>query len=326
MPALINLKGKRFGKLLVIGNRITFKGRPWWPCLCDCGKECLQSSQKLSVGDAKSCGCSMGHPIKEIIGKKFDHLTVQEMIHTPKGLSYRCLCDCGKTTIVSAANLNRKKHTRSCGCIRPDAKRKPSPIEIKGDHAEIIIQSKKYGEVCVLIDFQDVPKVQRYRWSVGRGNYIVTSIFGKHTFLHHILLPPKDGFVTDHKDRNPWNNKLENLRYATPQKNNWNSFPKTRGFKGVYYIKKSRKWRSRITLPDGTRKLIGDYSEKEQALSAYDSQVKILRGEFGLTNSSISHTTDIHSPCAKSRDNPWDHGACDPSLQSFPQNDKEKLS
>jgi hypothetical protein len=325
MPALINLKGRRFGKLLVIGDRITIKGRPWWPCKCDCGKECLQSSQKLSVGDAKSCGCSMGHPIKEIVGQRRGNLFIQKMIRSEEGkIFYECLCGCKKTTIVSAGNLNRKNYTRSCGCIRPDAKRNPSPIEVKEDHAEIIIQSKKYGVVRVQIDPQDILKINKYRWSIGKGKYVVTSILGKHVFLHHILLPPKEGFITDHKDRNKWNNKSENLRYATYQKNSWNAFPKSRGFKGIYFNKKERKWRARITLNNGTRKLIGDFSIKEQALSAYDALAMELRGEFALTNSSNAHNLNIPESDDKRPDNLSD--VQELPLLSCPKNDREKPS
>jgi hypothetical protein len=291
MPALINLKGKRFGKLLIVGDKITIKGRPSWPCACDCGKECLKSSHLLLTGDAQSCGCSMGHPIKELIGQKFGKLLVQELIRIEEKIFYKCLCDCGKITTVSAGNLNRKKHTQSCGCIRPDAKRKPSPIEIKEDHSEILITSKKYGLLRVLIDTSDIPKIQKYRWYMGRG-YIVTSILNKHVYLHHVILPPIEGFITDHKDRNKLNNQSSNLRYATYQNNNWNSFPKKRGFKGAHYDRREKKWIANIILNDGTLKQLGKFSERNPALLAYDLEVMKLRGEFAFTNPSSAYNQD----------------------------------
>lgn len=290
MPALINLKGKRFGKLLITGDKITIKGRPSWPCLCDCGKECLKSSHLLLTGDAHSCGCSMGHPIKEIIGQKFGKLLVQELIRIDEKIFYRCLCDCGKITKVSANNLNRKKHTQSCGCSRLKPKKNFSIIEIKQDHSEILIESKKHGTLRVLIDTPDIPKIRNFRWYVaGKTMYVKAIKKGKSIMLHHLILPRKKGFIIDHKNRDVLDNRSSNLRYATYQTNSWNSFFDKRGFKGAY--KKSGKWRSRIYI-NGKRKLIGDYSTKEEALSAYDQQVIETRGEFALTNSSNARKTN----------------------------------
>jgi hypothetical protein len=216
---------------------------------------------------------------------------VQELIRIEEKIFYKCLCDCGKITTVSAGNLNRKKHTQSCGCIRPDAKRKPSPIEIKEDHSEILITSKKYGLLRVLIDTSDIPKIQKYRWYMGRG-YIVTSILNKHVYLHHVILPPIEGFITDHKDRNKLNNQSSNLRYATYQNNNWNSFPKKRGFKGAHYDRREKKWIANIILNDGTLKQLGKFSERNPALLAYDLEVMKLRGEFAFTNPSSAYNQD----------------------------------
>lgn len=47
-------------------------------------------------------------------GKKIGHLTVMEYLGKSK---YRCVCDCGNTTVVSAKNLTRG-HTTSCGCAK----------------------------------------------------------------------------------------------------------------------------------------------------------------------------------------------------------------
>lgn len=61
---LINLTGKRFGRLSVIkrsnvyvGESNTQKGQYLWECLCDCGKKFLTRSGELRYGKAISCGC-----------------------------------------------------------------------------------------------------------------------------------------------------------------------------------------------------------------------------------------------------------------------------
>ncbi|KKN91257.1 hypothetical protein LCGC14_0221250 [marine sediment metagenome] len=66
MPKLIDLTGKRFGRLVVIcrdkKNRF---GTLCWLCLCDCGKEKIILCGSLKSGKTKSCGCLR----KEIISK-----------------------------------------------------------------------------------------------------------------------------------------------------------------------------------------------------------------------------------------------------------------
>jgi len=55
---LIDLVGKRFGKLTVISKGITDKNsRLYWNCLCDCGNEVSKLGLLLRDGRTKSCGC-----------------------------------------------------------------------------------------------------------------------------------------------------------------------------------------------------------------------------------------------------------------------------
>jgi hypothetical protein len=55
-----------------------------------------------------------------------------------------------------------------------------------------------------------------------------------------------DGYVIDHIDRNPLNNRLDNLRYVSPSQNNTNrttygAIEKSGGkFRSVFYINKNR--------------------------------------------------------------------------------------
>ena len=55
----------------------------------------------------------------ELVGKKFNRLTVVEFITILKSghSKYRCLCDCGKECIVQGGNLINN-HTQSCGCLQ----------------------------------------------------------------------------------------------------------------------------------------------------------------------------------------------------------------
>lgn len=58
MPKVKDLKGMRFGRLLVIGEHGKDKYHYMnWVCLCDCGNTHITSSSSLIGGDTKSCGC-----------------------------------------------------------------------------------------------------------------------------------------------------------------------------------------------------------------------------------------------------------------------------
>lgn len=62
MSKLIDLKGQKFGRLLVIEraeNKVFKSGSisAQWVCKCDCGKKIIVLSNSLRKGNTKSCGC-----------------------------------------------------------------------------------------------------------------------------------------------------------------------------------------------------------------------------------------------------------------------------
>ena len=63
---MIDFKGLRFGKLIVLGRSHTDKWRVVvWLCLCDCGNKTTADSKALNKGKKKSCGCLYNRPLKE---------------------------------------------------------------------------------------------------------------------------------------------------------------------------------------------------------------------------------------------------------------------
>ncbi len=66
-PRYRDLKGRRFGKLLVLqrtDKRIN--GSVVWECACDCGNTAFASENNLVHGHQKSCGCAKQMAMKEI--------------------------------------------------------------------------------------------------------------------------------------------------------------------------------------------------------------------------------------------------------------------
>lgn len=71
MTALKDIKGKRFGKLIVLEraeNRIRESGRQdvVWVCKCDCGNSKNIRSTSLLQGLTKSCGCIAIEKVKNL--------------------------------------------------------------------------------------------------------------------------------------------------------------------------------------------------------------------------------------------------------------------
>ena len=67
MGELIDLKGKRFGRLTVINQskKRGNAGQYYWDCLCDCGNKTTVSGVNLRNSNTKSCGC-----YKKLVAKK----------------------------------------------------------------------------------------------------------------------------------------------------------------------------------------------------------------------------------------------------------------
>lgn len=59
IATLVDLVGKRFGKLIVVSRSHKDSDGKWfWICLCDCGKSACKKGARLKSGKTKSCGCN----------------------------------------------------------------------------------------------------------------------------------------------------------------------------------------------------------------------------------------------------------------------------
>ena len=118
----INMIGLKFGRLLVLEKTIKLGARGrgyYYECLCDCGNKTIVAGNYLRSGRTKSCGCygreqRRNSIFKDLTGQKFGRLSV---IGLDQGSYWKCLCDCGKFTLVDGRCL-RSGGTQSCGCLR----------------------------------------------------------------------------------------------------------------------------------------------------------------------------------------------------------------
>jgi hypothetical protein len=131
MGKKINLVGKKFGRLTVMTEspyRNSRDPQARWLCVCDCGKTTEVSGGNLRSGKTKSCGCTRYEPLKRrnlalfrnLTGQTFGRLTAIGFAGRKDGNArWRCLCSCGRETVVDQQNLlDKRSPTRSCGCYR----------------------------------------------------------------------------------------------------------------------------------------------------------------------------------------------------------------
>jgi len=122
MSKLIDLTGKRFGRLTVLERDTTVKGTPVWICKCDCGTIKKIRGLHLKNGVTLSCGClnkeatSKARSV-DLTGQRFGKLVVTHRVGSKNGRAlWHCECDCGGEINVISSYL-RFGETKSCGCV-----------------------------------------------------------------------------------------------------------------------------------------------------------------------------------------------------------------
>lgn len=105
-----------------------------------------------------------------------------------------------------------------------------------------------------------------------KDGYLAVQI-GKRKYLAHrvvwlLLKGEWPSRFLDHRDGVRTNNLIDNLRLATKTLNAENQRIETRGSLGVDFVKRTGKWRARITVKGVVRSL-GSFSSQDLAQAAY---------------------------------------------------------
>lgn len=98
------------------------------------------------------------------------------------------------------------------------------------------------------------------------------------------FLPNPDNLpIVDHINHNPVDNRLENLKWASQSENKYNTRGYSRsGYKGICWIKASKKWRAQIRHNHITYRL-GLFNSPEAASEAYKAKAHELGIEILCT-------------------------------------------
>lgn len=145
-----------------------------------------------------------------------------------------------------------------------------------------------------LVSERDYEHVSKHKWSLDSSNgyacrtesYYVGGVRKRRKILlHRYVMSAPAGLAVDHINRDPLDNRRENLRFATYSQNRANS-AYVRGaspFRGVTRYHRDNKWRAEITV-NGIHKSIGIFDRQEDAARAYDYEALLAWGDFAYLN------------------------------------------
>lgn len=225
---------------------------------------------------------------EDLVGKQFELLTViqqaEDYIDT-KGKHYAqwlCECSCSEhNRIVVLGTDLKKKHTRSCGCLKRKASinngkknKKFNKYNLDGEYG--IGYTFKGEEFW--FDLDDYDKIKNYCWFYDKRGYVTSSIYRDNdsymVYLHRIVMEPiDDGLEVDHKNHPPRNNhkidnRKSNLELVTRSENRMNASLHSNnksGVTGVCWQKKNEKWKAYIGV-NGVQIILGLFDDKDEAI------------------------------------------------------------
>jgi hypothetical protein len=81
MPPLRDIKGQRFGRLIVLNRDGTLNGNATWVCECDCGTVKVVRGNNLRNGSTDSCGCHKAEVLKNANEHRRQHGNPAGVVH-----------------------------------------------------------------------------------------------------------------------------------------------------------------------------------------------------------------------------------------------------
>jgi hypothetical protein len=90
---LLDLTGKRYGRLVVLERNYGTKTTSW-VCVCDCGNRHIATTSNLNAGHVKSCGClqlEIAKAARGELGSSYKHGMTKSRLYTIwRGMKQRC--------------------------------------------------------------------------------------------------------------------------------------------------------------------------------------------------------------------------------------------
>lgn len=148
-----------------------------------------------------------------------------------------------------------REQMRKFGLIRERTMADKNDYIDRGDFYEIILYDRSLKEKArAMIDKDDYLRISAISWCLDSNGYVMS---GKGT-LHRFLLGSMPNMEIDHINRNKLDNRRNNLRFVTHQKNTQNRVTKNA------YQRPSGRWSSYVGI-DGKTKTLGTFNTQQEA-------------------------------------------------------------
>ena len=136
----------------------------------------------------------------DLTGQQFGKLTVIERVKKQgdKRTYWKCLCECGKETVVWAGNL-RRNHVTSCGCARAKNGRNTiqKAYKASAEKRTIDLLGQKFGHLTVIKrDGSDARGEAKWLCECDCENHSIISVLGSNLRRGHTQSCGCDRFFT----------------------------------------------------------------------------------------------------------------------------------
>jgi hypothetical protein len=149
------------------------------------------------------------------------------------------------------------------------------------------------GQVAI-VDDDIYDYLNQWKWYANKlkGKYYavrnlrINKKYAGCLLMHRVIMNPIKGFVVDHVNGLPLDNRKENLRICTAAENNRNQKQRINnksGYKGVHWKKLKNKWYSEIKYKNKSIHL-GCFINIIDAARAYNEAAIKYHGEFANIN------------------------------------------
>jgi hypothetical protein len=230
----------------------------------------------------------LGRVCADLTGKKFNRLTVIERNGYNKwdNVTWLCKCDCGNYYTTAGYFITSGK-VKSCGCLSKETNKRTGlakiilcTYDLTGEYG---IGYTNKGEEFYF-DLEDYDKIKDKGWYKSKNREYIRTRQKSEEFgdmLHHIVTETPPHIILDHVNRNPRDNRKENIRVATHSQNGVNRNLTSRNTSGIIGVcnKRYKKWYAYIQI-DKKLTCVGSFDDFEEAVIARLKAEKEYYGEF----------------------------------------------
>lgn len=186
------------------------------------------------------------------IGDRFGKLIITEELSPivdsqgRKKRVVKCDCDCGNVIEKILFNQIQQGHTRSCGCLISEAKRKVNVFKERDDGL-VDVYNPSGNRIIFVCDISDVSLLKDYCWVLTEGRIRSHKRNGDRLEIGRFLMSQylekeiDKNYYVDHINKNPLDNRRCNLRIASKQQNNWNKSKRKNSKNSVIGVRTSSK-------------------------------------------------------------------------------------